>query len=101
MAGKYRIHTAEFKNQAVAMVIKEKQARTQVARNLDITPSLLDRWIETYQKTGSAEGPGTGKSLEQSRDKRRIKQLEKALEKAEMERDILKKAAAYFGTESV
>lgn len=96
----YRSHSAEFKDQAVQMVLKQGQKRPEVARNLGISESLIDIWIKNYRDTGVAAGPGQGKKRGPNDNTKRIKELEKQLERVTMERDILKKAAAYFARES-
>lgn len=96
----YRTHSPEHKDQAVRMVLEEKKPKAVVARDLGISPSLLDSWIEKYEKTGCATGPGSGKSEAKDSQAKRIRDLEKELERVKMERDILKKAAAYFARES-
>ncbi len=92
----YRKHSAEFKEQAVKMVIEQKRRKTEVARDLEISPTSLDKWIEQHQQSGQSTGAGESKSSETAR----IQALEKELADVKMERDILKKAAAYFARDS-
>jgi transposase len=96
----YRSHSPEFKAEAVRMVLEQKQRKVEVARNLGISPSLLDDWIKKYRETGCVAGPGSGKGKSQDSAAKRIRELERELERVKMERDILKKAAAYFARES-
>jgi transposase len=96
----YRRHTTEFKQQAVAMVLEEKKRKAEVARDLDVSDSLLDEWIRKYRETGFPKGPDSGKRQEPDAVAKRIRELEKELERVKMERDILKKAAAYFAKDS-
>lgn len=90
----YRNHSAEFKAEAVRMVVEKKARRTEVARNLGISVSLLDTWIKNSKGGAEPKSKGKGSSFE------RIRELEKALAQAEMERDILKKALGYFAKEN-
>jgi len=99
-SGKHRNHSNEFKDQAVRMVLAEHRRVTEVARSLGLSASLLETWIKSYKTTGSAAGVGRGQGKKDP-DKERIKQLEQELERVKMERDILKKAAAYFAKESL
>lgn len=100
MARVYRKHSAEFKNRAVLMVLKQKKPKAQVARDLGISCSTLDLWISKYEALGdSGEDKRTRKSG--TADARRILELEKQVNELSMERDILKKAAAYFAKESL
>lgn len=99
-SGKYRNYSDEFKDQAVRMVIVEHRRLTEVARSLSLSVSLLETWIKSYKATGSAAGFGRGQGKKDA-EKERIKRLEQELERVKMERDILKKAAAYFAKESL
>jgi transposase len=92
----YRTHSAEFKDQAVKMVLEQKRRKMEVARDLDISPSMLDRWIARHQEDVQPTGTGAPKASESAR----IQALEKELADVKMERDILKKAAAYFARDS-
>ncbi len=92
MARVRRTFTPEFKRDAVALVVSEKKTVSEVARNLGIARSLLQRWIEQHadqdragnpRKTSAAEAEGT-------------KALRRQLRDVTEERDILKKALAYF-----
>jgi len=87
----YRVHSAEFKAEAVKMVVEGERA-TEVARKLGLSPSLLAAWV------GAAQGKG--KRRVQTDESERIRALERELRKAQMERDILKKAVAFFAKEN-
>ena len=89
----YRNHSAEFKAEAVRMVVEQKKRRTEVARSLGVSVSLLDTWIAKAR--GGPKRSSNGKVS----DSERIRQLERELEQAQMERDILKKAVAFFAKE--
>jgi transposase len=89
----YRNHSAEFKAEAVRMVVEKKARRTEVARNLGISVSLLDTWIS------NSKGKAKSGTKSKSSDSDRIRALERELEQARMERDILKKAVAFFAKE--
>lgn len=92
MAKVRRTFTPEFKRDAVALVVREKKTVSEVARNLGIARSLLQRWIEQHADQDSAGNPrktGAGESEE-------TKALRKKLRDVTEERDILKKALAYF-----
>lgn len=91
----YRAHSAEFKSEAVKMVLEKKQRRTEVARNLGISVSLLDTWTRN-SRIASGTIPGAKVSAELDR----IRSLERELERTRMERDILKKAVVFFAKEN-
>jgi transposase len=95
-----RSFSDEFKRQAVAQVLEQKRRRAEVCRDLAIGPNLLDRWIAAARQGGSS-APATTVSASPGAPDARIRELEKELERVKMERDILKKAAAYFAKESL
>lgn len=86
---KKRIHTKEFKEEAVKLT--ETMPLSQVARDLDIHISLLNKWKNqlTTNPTNAFTGKGTPEQEE-------IKKLKKELYEVTMQRDILKKAVAIF-----
>jgi transposase len=87
-----RTFTPQFKQDAVALVQRGKSV-TEVARGLGVARSLLQRWREQLERDVASPTPTSGSSSE---DKQRIRELEKQLRDAREERDILKKALAYF-----
>jgi transposase len=94
--GKY---TKEFREEAVKLVLVEKLSIPEAARRLSLPTSTLGNWLKA-NKTGKLSDIGrnyrplTEIELELARTK-------KELAEARMERDILKKAAAYFAKESL
>jgi transposase len=90
-----RQFTDEFIAGAVRLVLDEGKTVAQVARDLDLTPSALGGWV----KRARADRDG-GKSGLTSDERAELVQLRKELRVAKMERDILKKAAAFFAKEN-
>lgn len=92
---KRREFTPEFKAGAVKLVLSEGKSTAEVARDLDLTESALRIWVQ-QAKADRAEGkPGalmTAEREELSRLRKRVRELE-------VERDILKNAAAFFAKE--
>lgn len=86
-------YTAEFKLQAVRMIIDQKLSVAEVARRLDVGENLLRFWRKAYLERGDAAFPGHGNPAPADDELRRLR-AEVARLKAE--RDLLKKAAAYF-----
>ena len=68
-----------------------------VAKSLGIAESVLSQWKKNYAKLGGQAFPGQGKRTAHDEE---VWQLKKKLARAEQERDILKKAVAYFAIES-
>ncbi len=92
MTRKKNIYSTEFKTQAISLVREAKQPASAVARDLGINVNTLYNWL-------SASPEKSVKRANNSDSLGEIKRLKKALAQAEMERDILKKAAAYFAKE--
>ena len=93
---KRRKYSTEFKEGAVKLVSQEGYSISEAARNLGIHPNLLGRWKrDSKEMEDSASASGSRAALEM--EVRRLKQENKRLQ---MEREILKKAAAFFAKES-
>ena len=67
-----------------------------VAESLGVHRSLLQRWKSQLESEGALAFPGNGRSNATDEEIRRLK---KELARVRQERDILKKAAAYFAKE--
>lgn len=50
MAGQRKVHTAEFKFQAVKMITEQKLSVAEVARRLDVSESLLHSWKKAFHE---------------------------------------------------
>ena len=92
-------YTKEFREEAVKLIVEEKISCNEVARRLSMAPSTLTYWVKAYKsgklgEIGKAQKPLTEVEMELARTK-------KELVEVKMERDILKKAAAYFARESL
>jgi len=91
-----RRFTAEFKREAVRLAQQAGSSRTRVAQELELNPNMLGRWIRQF-RTGKWEAtPGKVLKTEQQIE---IERLRRELTKTQTERDILKKAVAYFAKE--
>ena len=89
-----RIFTPQFKRDAVRLVVEEGKSVNEVATHLGIARSLLQRWREQLSSKPVAEVfPGHGRLAPQAQ---KVRDLEKQLRDVTQERDILKKALAYF-----
>ena len=89
-----RQRTAEFKAQAVRLVEQTGRPATVVARELGIHPTVLQGWVRAAAAAPGARAEPT-ESLEE--ENRRLRRENATLRD---ERDILKKAAAYFANAS-
>lgn len=88
-----RIFTEEFKKEAVHLFKQQDLTLAEVSRNLDIAPKSLKTWVALYDAGMLKASIGVAKLTP---DQLRIRELERELAIAREERDILKKATAYF-----
>ena len=96
MAGTRKVYAAEFKLAAVTMITEQKLSVVEVARRLGVTENLLHSWKKAVLANEAAAFPGAGHPTPVEDELRRLRADVKRLE---MERDILKKAAAFFATQ--
>jgi len=89
-------YTKEFKSDAVKLVLENAYSANEAARRLGINQTNVSRWVREYRQENepSIEGGATRSELESE-----LKRLRKENQRL-MEREILKKAAAFFAKES-
>ena len=87
-------HTREFKLEAVRLLDHSAQPATEIALQLGIKRTLLYRWRDEVRTKGDAAFGGSGRRLAHSEDE--LMRLRRELALLREERDLLKKAAAYF-----
>ena len=97
MAKTRRTFTPEFKAQAVKLVTEGGKSLAEVARDLDLGESMLRAWKQALATAGTQAFPGHGNPPALEEELRRLRAKNKRLQ---MERDILKKATAFFARES-
>ena len=88
------IYSKELREQAVKLMRGEKLSLQEVAKRLSLPPSTLNYWLRAAKngqlsEIGKMQRPLTEVELELARTKRELAEVK-------MERDLLKKAAAYF-----
>jgi transposase len=88
-----RVFDAEFKREAVRLVVEGHKRATEVARDLGIEANMLYRWLREKAQDEAGAFPGKGKLKPEEEEARRLR---KELEETREERDILKKALAVF-----
>jgi len=93
---KKRNFDAEFKAGAVKLVKEGGKTPAEVARELDIVPSVLGGWIKRADAEAGPAGVGALKSAEREE----LTLLRKENRVLKMERDLLKKATAFFAREN-
>ncbi len=92
-----RTFNREFKLEAVRLVKERGVSISQASRDLDLHVNVLRKWIRDVEADPAQAFPGQG---QRKADQAEIAKLKKEVAKLKMERDILKKAAAYFAKES-
>ncbi|MGB5793590.1 transposase [Poseidonibacter sp.] len=97
-------YTQEFKDSTVQLVLNSKEKVTKIAKDLDIHEKTLYSWITAYKKSNNI--PVRNKKTFQEASKKEsleeeLKRVKKELAIAKQERDILKKATAYFAKETI
>ena len=92
-----RTYTKQFKIDAVNLVTEQGYKLSEAARNLGIDPSVLRRWKIRFENEGTDAFPGKGHMIA---EKEELSRLRKENKRLRMEREILKKAAAFFAKES-
>ena len=93
-----RMYTKEFKEEAAQLVLVGGLGLTDAARRLSISVKTLANWVAAA-KHGNPVKAGTTRRLVIELEAENS-QLKRALAEMKMERDLLKKATAYFAKES-
>lgn len=88
-----RSFNREFKVEAVRLIRDRGVSVAQAARDLDVHENLLRKWVKQLADDPLEAFPGHGKMKAAEAE---IAQLKREVQKLKAERDILKKAAAYF-----
>lgn len=89
---KVRSYTVEFKKEAVALVTEQGYSVSKAAESLGITDKLLYNWKAKF------EAEQSGSTLNED-ERAELKRLRKENKKLKMEKEILKKASAFFAKE--
>jgi transposase len=92
-------YTKEFREEAVKLVTEGGFSAYEASRRLNVPKSTLENWVRAFAKgtlsdVGKGQRPLTDLEME-------LVQVKRELAQVKMERDILKKAAAYFAKESL
>src|SRR5438105_2427307 len=98
MANMRRTYTREFKLAAVKLITEQDYSVAEAARRLGISANLLHVWKKALQDAGEQAFPGRGQLPPLEDENRRLRAENQRLR---MERDILKKATAFFASEAL
>jgi transposase len=97
MTQKRKHYSKQFKIDAVKLVAEQGYKVSEAARNLGIHHSSLRRWKKQLETDGNQAFPGKG---HMTTEKEELSRLRKENKRLRMEREILKKATAFFVNES-
>jgi len=102
MAGKGTTYTQEFKDSAIQLALNSEKSVLKIAADLGVHEKTLYGWLQRYRKnnnleeSSSVKRKGSTESLEEEN-----RRLRKELADVKKDREILKKAAAYFAKETL
>ena len=88
----------EFKIEAVRLIKDRGVSVAQAARDLDVHDNVLRKWVKDFAADPAQAFPGQGQMKPEQLE---IERLRREVTKLKAERDILKKAAAYFAREAI
>jgi len=91
---KLPVYAEEFKSSSAKLAVESEQSIAKTAEDLGINKNTLHGWIGKYYPNRDQTPQSQASDAQET-----IKQLKKALARVRQERDILKKAAAYFASE--
>ena len=89
-------YTQEFKSEAINMAVNDDLSLSEVASNLGLNYKTLYNWVKGSMPESSSTQAGKSKIKELESE---LRALRRDLKRARQERDILKKAAAYFASQ--
>ena len=91
-----RTYDDEYKQQVLELVRAGDKSVSQICKDLDLTPSAVHKWIQADKLNN---GIMTQNSLSET-DQQELERLRTENKRLKMERDILKKATAFFARQS-
>jgi transposase len=101
MAGRGQTYTKEFKDSAIQLALNSEKSVLKIAKELEMHEKTLYSWLTAHRKSHNLEIATSVKkksSIESLEEENR--RLRKELKDVKIEREILKKAAAYFAKEA-
>jgi transposase len=93
---KRRTYTREFKAETVRLVVEGGRSIPEVARDLELTESALRLWVQQAEVDAGRGKPGELTTAEREE----LQRLRREVKTLRLEREILKKAAAFFAKEN-
>lgn len=92
---KKKPYSAEFKERAVKLAVESDQPIAQTARDLGMNENTLHTWLSKYHRSEAGQKPVNSEHLYEE-----LKRLKKENARLKEEREVLKKATAYFAANS-
>ena len=92
-----RKFSREFKVEAVKLVRERGVSAAQAGRDLDVHENVLRKWVKEFAADPGQSFPGHGQMKPEQLESERLR---REVARLKAERDILKKAAAYFAREA-
>lgn len=96
--GRRRAFTREFKLEAVRLIRDRGVTVAQASRDLGVHENVLRKWVRDFEADPKQAFPGQGQMKPEQLE---IERLRREVVKLKAERDILKKAAAYFAKDQI
>ena len=93
---KRRAFSAEYKAEVVRLIVEGNRPLRQVCREMDLTETAVRRWVRQSEIDAGRGAEGSLSTLEREE----LARLRREVGQLRQERDILKKAAAFFAKES-
>ena len=92
-------YSKEFKDSTVQLILNDGESVVKVAEDLDLNPKTLYHWVTIYKKAHNIPTREMNLSSSKESESEELKRLRHENKILKQERDILKKAAAYFAKE--
>ncbi len=94
-------YSKEFKDSTVQLILNNNESTVKVAADLGLNPNMLYNWISVYRKEHNMPVKDVKINNQTETLQEENKRLRHELKIAKQERDILKKATAYFAKETL
>ncbi|RDX34321.1 transposase [Arcobacter sp. HD9-500m-PIT-SAG03] len=94
-------YSKEFKDSTVQLILNNNESVVQVAADLDLNPKTLYHWVTVYKKEHNIPTRDVNLSSSKESEHEELKRLRRENKILKQERDILKKATAYFAKETL
>jgi transposase len=88
-------YTQEYKDEAVELVVSSGRPIAEIARDLGINEGTLGNWVQTAKKSGKVKEKPLGMD-----ERAELEAAREEIRRLRMERDFLKKAAAWFASQN-